>query len=155
MANIGHYCRICGRQRPNEKFTGRGHRSHICEDCQRLPREELGRIERLDELFRFLDQSNISAKNISRLETLKRDPNKEVRELAGLILEVALAKPHERRRSNFVARHYPDLWQRLRIALGDDFVYELSDLSAMMDPRELLDRPQEGTVTDLEEEIPF
>jgi len=152
---MGHNCRICGRRRPNEKFTGRGHRNHICKDCQRLPREELGRIERLDELVRFLDQSNISAKNMSRLETLKRDPNKEVSELAGLIFEVALAKPHKRRRSNFLAQHYPDLWQRLRMALGNDFVYGLSDPSAMMDPRELLDCLQEGTVTDLEEEIPF
>jgi hypothetical protein len=35
-----HYCRICGRGRRNEKFTGRGHRNHICKDCQRLPREQ-------------------------------------------------------------------------------------------------------------------
>jgi hypothetical protein len=127
--DMGHYCRICARQRPNEKFTGRGHRKHICKDCQRLPREELGRIECLNELVRFLDQSNISANNISRLETLKQYPNEEVRELAGLILEVALVKPHKRRRSNFLAQHHPDIWQRLRLALGDDGVYELSDRS--------------------------
>src|SRR5271166_6323974 len=24
-----HYCRICGRDRPNEKFSGRGHRDHL------------------------------------------------------------------------------------------------------------------------------
>ncbi len=127
--DMGHYCRICARQRPNEKFTGRGHRKHICKDCQRLPREELSRIECLNELVRFLDQSNISANNISRLETLKQYPNEKVRELAGLILEVALVKPHKRRRSNFLAQHHPDIWQRLRLALGDDCVYELSDRS--------------------------
>jgi hypothetical protein len=31
----GHYCRICGRRRANEKFGGRGHAQHICKDCQR------------------------------------------------------------------------------------------------------------------------
>ncbi|BBN97928.1 hypothetical protein St703_06330 [Sporolactobacillus terrae] len=32
---MGHYCRICGRTRPNEKFSGKGHRNHICKDCSR------------------------------------------------------------------------------------------------------------------------
>jgi hypothetical protein len=31
----GHYCRICGRRRANEKFGRRGHALHICKDCQR------------------------------------------------------------------------------------------------------------------------
>jgi len=30
---MGHYCRICGRTRANEKFSGKGHRNHICKDC--------------------------------------------------------------------------------------------------------------------------
>lgn len=29
----GHYCRICGRYRANEKFSGKGHRTHVCKDC--------------------------------------------------------------------------------------------------------------------------
>ncbi|SFG78874.1 hypothetical protein SAMN02982927_02769 [Sporolactobacillus nakayamae] len=32
---MGHYCRICGRTRPNEKFSGKGHRKHICKECSR------------------------------------------------------------------------------------------------------------------------
>lgn len=31
----GHYCRVCGRYRANEKFTGKGHQQHICKDCNR------------------------------------------------------------------------------------------------------------------------
>lgn len=31
----GHYCRVCGRQRANEKFGGKGHAQHICKDCAR------------------------------------------------------------------------------------------------------------------------
>ncbi|OLN27401.1 hypothetical protein DSOL_4583 [Desulfosporosinus metallidurans] len=30
---MGHYCRICGRTRANERFSGKGHASHICKDC--------------------------------------------------------------------------------------------------------------------------
>jgi hypothetical protein len=31
----GHYCRGCGINRPNEKFSGKGHKQHICKDCKR------------------------------------------------------------------------------------------------------------------------
>ncbi|MBM4764981.1 hypothetical protein [Bacillus sp. B15-48] len=31
----GHYCKACGRTRANEKFSGKGHRLHICKDCKR------------------------------------------------------------------------------------------------------------------------
>ena len=31
----GHYCRGCGRYRANEKFSGKGHRQHLCKDCHR------------------------------------------------------------------------------------------------------------------------
>ncbi len=30
----GHYCRGCGRYRANEKFSGKGHKLHICKDCK-------------------------------------------------------------------------------------------------------------------------
>jgi len=31
----GHYCRICGQHKANEKFSGRGHAVHICKACAR------------------------------------------------------------------------------------------------------------------------
>jgi len=51
---MGHYCRLCGRVRANERFSGRGHRDHVCKDCQRMPREKRDRIERQDEILGFL-----------------------------------------------------------------------------------------------------
>ncbi|NUQ05114.1 MAG: hypothetical protein HUU31_14610 [Anaerolineae bacterium] len=36
----GHYCRICGRHRANEKFGGRGHARHICKDCESAMKRE-------------------------------------------------------------------------------------------------------------------
>ena len=29
----GHYCKICGEQKANEKFSGKGHSQHICKVC--------------------------------------------------------------------------------------------------------------------------
>lgn len=29
----GHYCRICGNYKANEKFSGKGHAQHICKSC--------------------------------------------------------------------------------------------------------------------------
>lgn len=29
----GHYCKVCGRNRANEKFSGKGHAQHVCKDC--------------------------------------------------------------------------------------------------------------------------
>jgi hypothetical protein len=29
----GHYCRICGQYKANEKFSGSGHARHVCKAC--------------------------------------------------------------------------------------------------------------------------
>jgi hypothetical protein len=36
----GHYCWGCGRYRAHEKFSGKGHRQHLCKDCHREHQEE-------------------------------------------------------------------------------------------------------------------
>ncbi len=93
---MGHYCRICGRSRPNERFSGKGHRIHVCKACQRLPKAEREYIEIMDELSGFLEQSNISRKNVIRLTELCEYSNLKVRDRASLILEIARVKPHKR-----------------------------------------------------------
>lgn len=53
----GHYCKICGEQKANEKFSGKGHAAHICKECERLPIERknelqyINRIERIAEKY--------------------------------------------------------------------------------------------------------
>src|SRR2546429_7034066 len=37
---MGHYCRICGCERPNEQFSGKGHTIHVCKRCQARPKSE-------------------------------------------------------------------------------------------------------------------
>ena len=92
---MGHYCWVCGRTRANEKFSGKGHARHICKDCQRLPREERDRVQALRDIDAFMDQRNISAKNVARLKTLCRSSSEEGGVVAQLlVLGGAGHRPH-------------------------------------------------------------
>jgi len=117
---MGHYCRICGRSRANEKFSGRGHRVHICKDCQRRPVEERDRIQCIDELYDFLGQSHISQKNLDRLGILTHHSDPGVQKLANLVLDIARVKPYKRRRLKFLAQNDRNLLLRLEEAYGGD-----------------------------------
>lgn len=109
----GHYCRICGRRRPNEAFSGRGHRMHVCKKCAQMPRSQREAIERKEELFGYLRQSRISEKNMQRLVSLAASENPEIAELAVVVLEVAKVRPYKRRRLKVLARERRDLLKKL------------------------------------------
>ena len=111
--DMGHYCRICGRTRPNEKFSGKGHRTHVCKDCAQLPKENRDTIEQKEEIFNYLKQSHISAKNTARLQRLAASSNAEVAELAAIVIEVAKVKPYKRRRLKMLAQQRRDLLDAL------------------------------------------
>lgn len=110
---MGHHCRICGRTRPNEKFSGKGHRVHVCTDCARLPKENRDAIEQKEEIFNYLKQSHISTKNRARLRRLAASSDPEVAELAAIVIEVAKVKPYKRRRLKVLARQRRDLLDAL------------------------------------------
>jgi len=86
-----------------------------------MPREKRDRIEHLDELWGFLDQRNISAKNIAGLKTLVAHPDPEVQRLATLVLDVALVHPYKRRRWRHLAAHHRDLLHHAVELLGPEF----------------------------------
>lgn len=110
---MGHYCRICGRTRPNEAFSGKGHRICVCKKCSRKPKEEREKIEQKDDIFGFLKQSRISEKNITRLKTLASSNDSEIAELATIVLEVARVRPFKKRRLKILAKERRDLLQKL------------------------------------------
>ena len=37
----GHYCWCCAKMRPNEKFSGKNHGHHLCNECSKLGSDEL------------------------------------------------------------------------------------------------------------------
>ncbi len=110
---MGQYCRICGRERANEQFSGRGHRIHVCKGCQSLPKSERRAIEDRDDIFGFMHQSHISKKNVARLEQLAKSDDARVASLAAIVLEVARVTPYKRRRIKILGRNHRDLLRKL------------------------------------------
>ena len=59
----GHYCRICGERKANEKFTGKGHAAHICNACAKKSPEQKSEDLTMNKLhgmmFRYLSESEM------------------------------------------------------------------------------------------------
>lgn len=113
---MGRICRICGRDRPNERFGGRGRRAIVCSRCRQLPKEAQRRELVLNEIHGFLGQSNISKKNVKRLTQLESDSIPDVAELASLVKKIALVKSGKRKRWKWLWRRAPDLARSAREA---------------------------------------
>ena len=62
-----------------------------------------------DEIYGFLCQSNISARNMKRLQELVEIAAPDAARLAQVVLDVARVKPHKRRRLKVLAEKRPDL----------------------------------------------
>lgn len=111
---MGHYCKICGCIKPNEKFSGKGHKNHICKECSKMPLKERTAILHEKEIFGYLKQSHISKKNIKRLEKLILSDNKQIAEYAHIFLEIAQIKPYKKRRLKFLSQKRRDLLYKLK-----------------------------------------
>ena len=79
-----------------------------------MPKEERDAIEQEEEIFGFLKQSHISEKNVAKLKTLASSSNPRIADLANVVLEIAMIKPHKRRRLKVLAKERKDLLQKLR-----------------------------------------
>jgi len=110
---MGHYCKICGRTKPNERFSGKGHRIHVCLDCEKIPKGQQQAIEQEEEIFGFLKQSHISDRNIGRRQTLAASDHARIAELAAIVIEVAKVKPYKKRCLKVLAAERKDLLDAL------------------------------------------
>ena len=115
---MGHYCRICGRERPNEQFSGKGHKIHVCKRCSAKPKCERKAIEDTDEILGFLQQSHISERNVTRLGKMTKSENAKVASLAAVVLSIAKVTPYRRRRFKVLAKMHPDLLRSLKDSGG-------------------------------------
>jgi len=109
---MGRFCRICGRDRPNEKFSGKGHKIHVCKDCQKMPKTERERIEIVDELHGFVWQSRISEKNRKRLKVLLEHEDPTIKDLACLLLQIAAIAEGRRKRWAKIREKDRDLYRQ-------------------------------------------
>jgi len=79
----GHYCWVCGRQRPNERFSGKGHSKHICQDCSKLGAEELAYLQNVRNLERCVTwEGFIRRKQRAEFETFLQHDDPRVRAMA-------------------------------------------------------------------------
>jgi len=47
----GHYCKICGERKANEKFSGKRHAKHICKECDALPQEKKNEMQFINRIL--------------------------------------------------------------------------------------------------------
>ena len=80
----GHYCKICGQYKANEKFSGKGHAAHICKACSRLPAAEKAEAMTMNKLL-GLSMRKLNESERKWLENRTHDKNPEV---AGLAQEI-------------------------------------------------------------------
>ena len=80
MKPHGHYCKICGEYKANEKFSGKGHAAHICKACQSLPVEERNKEAILTRMMNL--PFHLSKEQISWLKKHRNDKRPEVSEAA-------------------------------------------------------------------------
>lgn len=90
----GHYCKICGERKANEKFSGKGHAVHICKSCQSLPAEAQTDMRRLREVERVFGKYPLSRQDWELLEKYaKKHADKESGQFAQSILDDLRAEP--------------------------------------------------------------
>ena len=86
----------------------------ICKQCALKPKDEIDEIGQKEEIFGYLNQSHISAKNIGRLQKISTSKNADIAKLACIVLEVAKVKPYKKRRLKVLAKERRDLLEQLR-----------------------------------------
>jgi hypothetical protein len=78
-----------------------------------MPKPDRDAIEQEDEIFSYLKQSHISAKNTAQLRKLAASCNPRIAELAVSVLEVAQIKPGKKGRLKVLGRERKDLLDAL------------------------------------------
>ena len=90
----GHYCKICGEYKANEKFSGKGHAVHICKACSRLSAAEKAAAMDMNRLMSF-PMRWLSEGEKKWLKAKMKDDCPEVAETAREVFNVCF--PHAER----------------------------------------------------------
>ncbi len=76
----GLFCWSCQRYLPNERFSGRGHRRHLCKKCSKLGKEELEYRQAVRNIDRCLDwNGRLRRKQRKSFERFRDHPAERVR----------------------------------------------------------------------------
>lgn len=83
----GHYCRVCGEIKANERFSGRGHAKHICKSCASLPVLRRNELQYLNRVTGISMKPFLSKEDRSLLKKYAKDDRyPELKEYAKNIL---------------------------------------------------------------------
>jgi hypothetical protein len=88
------------------------------------------RVLWLDEIFGFLEQSNVSKKNLRRLQVLEAEGIEDVVSLASLVRRIAEVHPRKRKRWKRLKQQHLDLF-RQAIEVGIVDFIEQPELESM------------------------
>ena len=94
----GHYCKICGRRKPNEKFSGSGYTAHICRDCAKLPKEKRDEMQIITRIYSL--PFWLKKEQRTWLEKMRKDPREKVRVAAEAAYEDRFGWVEEQRRAD-------------------------------------------------------
>lgn len=101
----GHYCWCCGRRRANERFSGRGHRQHLCKDCMKLGKEELAFRQQERNIDRLLTWDGMIRRGCrAAVERYLTHPDRRVREYANKVKQRNEERHQEQRELREAAR---------------------------------------------------
>jgi hypothetical protein len=137
----GHYCKICGEYKSNEKFSGKGHAAHICKKCAGLPltrRNELqriGRVERIDAKLRLTKEEWDLLEKYAKSTTYP-----ELKSYAAGVLEHKRMM-RELRKPSIEELSYSDLEDDEKEEVGEllynDLCFFIEDADAIPDEKQL------------------
>ena len=85
MSNHGHYCKICGEFKANEKFSGKGHSTHICKKCATLSADQKAELETITRINNL--PPRLSEAQWKWLRNRAKDHRPAVKELAQAEIE--------------------------------------------------------------------
>jgi hypothetical protein len=90
----GHYCRICGAHKANEKFSGKSHSMHICKECDSLPQERKNELQYINRIGRIAEKYPRSREDWELLEKYAKNKKyPEASEFAQMILGMSGRNP--------------------------------------------------------------
>ena len=119
MKHNGHYCKICGEYKANEKFSGKGHAAHICKACQALPLEKRNIEATLTRLMNL--PYRLSKEQIAWLKAKCKDKRPEISSTAMEIFAERFpnAEKNARKRQLHISR--------MRFYVNDTLIDEYGD----------------------------
>jgi uncharacterized protein YihD (DUF1040 family) len=120
----GHYCKICGEIKANEKFSGKEHAVHICKSCASLSIERRNELQQINRVERISEKFRLTKEKWELLE--KYSKNKKYLELQECATDVLIyhRQMKEDRKPQIEEILYCDIEEELKEEIDDHFYDE-------------------------------